>query len=51
MAFRRGLKKSVEKGLGYNHMLILQNLPEKQGATETHSGDIDAGSSPLGELS
>ena len=46
-----GQKQSFEKGLGQTHMLIIQSLPDKQGAIETHSGDVVAGSSLLGELS
>lgn len=46
-----GQKQSFEKGLGQTCMIILQSLLEKQGEIETHSGDVDASSSPLGELS
>ena len=51
MAVGSGQKKSTEKGLGQIHLLILQSLPKKQGTIEIHSGDIDPGSRPLGELS
>lgn len=46
-----GQKQSFVKGLGQTCLIILQSLLEKQGEIETHSGDVDASSSPLGELS
>ena len=42
--------KSRNRRLGQTHLLILESLLEKQGATATPPGDIETGGSHSGEL-
>ena len=50
MAMGRGQKQSCENSLGQTHMLILQSLPENQGAIEPHFEDVDEGSTLWGTI-
>lgn len=47
---RPSTEAGCERSLGHTHLLILEGHWERQGATGTPPGDIDAGSSHLGEL-
>lgn len=46
----RGQKQSCENSLGQTHILILQSLPENQGAIEPHFEDVDEGSTLWGTI-